>query len=181
MDIRSYCRWEMGPPASTSTQVEMGELRTHLPARGGGARPARTTAWPALATGYGTGGRCSGAGMPGAVRRPGQPAGPRALGVLVGLPQKLVRVVADGAGDADELGNVEMTRTGLDTEHEAGRAPEAASQLSLGNMPQSPRLDEEGDDAAVGQKRPHPAAQHSSMSSVIGPGSALPAATTVRP
>lgn len=79
-------------------------------------------AWPTLARGYGTGGRCRRAGMGAGVRSPGQPAGPTALGVMVGLPQKLVRVDADGVGDKNELGHIEMARASLDAEDEAGRA-----------------------------------------------------------
>lgn len=52
--------------------------------------------------------------------QPRAAGGPRALGALVGLPQQLVGVDADCVGYEDELGDVEMTRTGLNTEDEVG-------------------------------------------------------------
>lgn len=100
MSIRSYCRWEMGPPASTSTQMEMGELRTHLPARGGGPRPrhAPRDAQPRPLGTAPAGAAAAQACAPG-VRSPGPPAGPRALACLVGLPQQLVGGDTNGTRD----------------------------------------------------------------------------------
>lgn len=52
-----------------------------------------------------------------------------------GLPEQLVRVEVERAGDDDELGHVEIARPGLVAEDEAGRAPETLSKLSLGQTP----------------------------------------------
>lgn len=59
----------------------------------------------------------------------------RPSALRLGLPQHLVRVDAERAGDGDEVGDVDVAGAGLLAEHEAGRAAEALRELSLRQTP----------------------------------------------
>jgi len=59
-------------------------------------------------------------------------------------------VAADGAGDADQLHDVEAPLPGLDLRHPRGVAAEPRREGALGEPRRLPGLDEEGDEPPVG-------------------------------